>query len=167
MAQRDILEYPDPRLEQRSDEVTEFDDTVRSLVKDLFDTLYATTGIGLCAPQINDRRRVLVLDLSEDASAGQVFINPEILRKSTPGIIEESCMSVPGIKGNVFRATQIRVLAQDASGVRFEKDLSNMEAVCLQHELDHLNGKLFIDRLSWIKRFRIRSTLATRRAHAS
>lgn len=157
-----ILEYPDPRLRMRSEPVDVFDDDVARLVADLFDTLYAHKAIGLSAPQVDDRRRVLVADLSGDESAPQVYINPELLRTARPGIIEESCLSVPGVVGNVVRPTRVRVRAQDQTGAVFERDLDGMDAVCLQHEIDHLDGKLFVDRLSPIRRFLFRATAKSR-----
>ena len=163
MAQRDILEYPDPRLNLPTHPVTAFDDDLGRLIDDLLETLYATKAVGLSAPQINDRRAVLVLDLSDDASAPQVYINPEILAKAAWGLVEESCLSVPGVVGNVVRATEIRVRAQDRTGETFERDLTGMDAVCLQHELDHLAGKLFIERLSIFRRLRIRAAAARAR----
>ena len=163
MAQRDILEYPDPRLNLPTNPVTAFDDDLGQLVDDLLETLYARKGLGLSAPQVNDRRAVLVLDLSGDASAPQVYINPEILAKAAWGLVEESCLSVPGVVGNVVRATEIRVRAQDRTGEIFECDLTGMDAVCVQHEMDHLAGKLFIERLSIFRRLRIRVAAARAR----
>ncbi len=163
MTQRDILEYPDPRLNLPAKPVTQFDEDLGQLVDDLLETLYATKAVGLSAPQVDDQRAVLVLDLSEDASAPQVYINPEILAKAAWGLVEESCLSVPGIVGNVVRATEIRVRAQDRNGETFERDLTGMNAVCLQHEMDHLAGKLFIERLSIFRRLRIRAAAARAR----
>ena len=160
MPQRDILEYPDPRLNLPSNPVTAFDDDLGQLVDDLLETLYARKGIGLSAPQINDRRAVFALDLSGDASAPQVYVNPEILAKAAWGLVEESCLSVPGVVGNVVRATEIRVRAQDRTGETFERDLTGMDAVCVQHEMDHLAGKLFIERLSIFRRLGIRVAAA-------
>ena len=157
MARLEILEYPDPRLQLRSEPVTRFDDELERLIKDLLDTLYANEAIGLSAPQVAELHQVLVIDLSGNASATQIYINPEILSKSAWGLVEESCLSVPGVVGNVFRATALRVRAQDRSGKFFERDLADMHAVCLQHEMDHLAGKLIIDRLSFLRRFRIRA----------
>ncbi len=167
MAQRDILEYPDPRLNLPTNPVTLFDDDLGQLIDDLLETLYATKAVGLSAPQVNDRRAVLVLDLSDDASAPQVYINPEILAKAAWGLVEESCLSVPGIVGNVVRATEIRVRAQDRTGETFERDLAGMDAVCLQHEMDHLAGKLFIERLSIFRRLRIRAAAARARRRSA
>lgn len=163
MAQRDILEYPDLRLNLPSEPVTAFDDDLGQLIDDLLETLHATKAVGLSAPQVNDRRAVLVIDLSEDASAPQVYINPEILAKAAWGLVEESCLSVPGVVGNVVRATEIRVRAQDRTGETFERDLTGMDAVCVQHEMDHLAGKLFIERLSIFRRLRIRVAAARAR----
>ena len=167
MAQRDILEYPDPRLNLPTNPVTLFDDDLGQLIDDLLETLYATKAVGLSAPQVNDRRAVLVLDLSDDASAPQVYINPEILAKAAWGLVEESCLSVPGIVGNVVRATEIRVRAQDRTGETFERDLTGMDTVCLQHEMDHLAGKLFIERLSIFRRLRIRAAAARARRRSA
>ena len=167
MAQRDILEYPDHRLNLPTTPVTAFDDDLGQLIDDLLETLYATKAVGLSAPQVDDRRAVLVLDLSGDASAPQVYINPEILAKAAWGLVEESCLSVPGVVGNVVRATEIRVRAQDRTGETFERDLTGMDAVCLQHEMDHLAGKLFIERLSIFRRLRIRAAAARARRRSA
>ena len=167
MAQRDILEYPDPRLNLPTDPVTVFDGDLGQLIDDLLETLYATKAVGLSAPQVDDRRAVLVLDLSDDASAPQVYVNPEILAKTAWGLVEESCLSVPGVVGNVVRATEIRVKAQDRNGESFERDLTGMDAVCLQHEMDHLAGKLFIERLSIFRRLRIRAAAARARRRSA
>jgi len=160
MAYLPIIEYPDPRLRERSEPVTIFDAELGQLVDDLIETLHATKAIGLSAPQANVFRQVLVTDLSGNASDPQVYINPEILAKSVPGLVEESCLSVPGVVGNVVRATQVRVRAQDRSGKMFESNLEGMHAVCVQHEMDHLVGKLFVDRLSWFRRLRLRASAA-------
>jgi peptide deformylase len=160
MAQLPILEYPDPRLRLRSQPVTAFDTGLARLVDDLFDTLYATTGIALSAPQTGDLRQVLVVDLSRDASDPQVYVNPQLVSSTVPGIVEESCLSVPGVVGNVIRATQVRVRAQDPSGAPIERDLEGMSAVCLQHEMDHFEGKLFIDRLPLARRLQVRAAAA-------
>lgn len=163
MACLSILEYPDPRLRLRSTPVRVFDPDLARLVDDLFETLYSTTGIGLSAPQAGDHRQVLVMDLSGNASAPEVYINPQILTRSVPGLVEESCLSLPGVVGNLVRATRLRVRAHDRSGRVFERDLEGMHAVCLQHEMDHLNGKLFVDRLSLLRRLQAR-VAATARA---
>ncbi len=162
MTIRTILEYPDPRLNLPSQPVTRFDADLNSLVDDLLETLYSTSAIALSAPQIDDRSAVLVIDLSEDRSTPKVYINPQILAKSTWGFVEESCLSVPDIVGNVIRATEVRAQWQDREGRVIEDDLSGMDAVCLQHEMDHLAGKLFIDRLSIFRRLSIRARQAAR-----
>jgi peptide deformylase len=162
MARLPILEYPDPRLRERSQPVTSFDAALGRLVDDLLETLYATTGIGLSAPQAGIHRQVLVMDLSGSASAPAVYVNPEILYSAAPGLVEESCLSVPGVVGNLVRATQVRVRACDRAGQAFERDLEGMYAVCLQHEMDHLAGKLFVDRLSLFRRLRVRAAAAAR-----
>jgi len=156
MARRPILRYPDPRLRERASPVSDFDADLGQLLDDLFETLYSTTGIGLSAVQTGDLRQVLVMDLSGTASEPREYINPEILSTSARGIVEESCLSLPGIVGKVIRATQLRVRARDRTGRLFEEELEGMYAVCLQHEVDHLEGRLFIDRLSWFRRLRIR-----------
>jgi peptide deformylase len=163
MARLQILEYPDPRLRLHSEPVTDFDEGLSQLVDDLIETLHATKAIGLSAPQADVRREILVTDLSEDGSAPQVYINPEILSRSAPGFVEESCLSVPGIVTNVLRHTQVRVRAQDQSGETFERDLQGMDAVVLQHEMDHLVGKLLVDRLSFFRRWRLRAAEKKRR----
>lgn len=152
MARLTILEHPDPRLRLHAEPVTRFDTGLAQLVDDLLETLYASEAIGLCAQQANDLRQVIVMDLSGNASAPQVYINPEILAGSRLGMVEESCLSVPGVSASVARNTQIRVRAQDRAGDYFERDLEGMDAVCLQHEMDHLVGTLFVDRLSWLRR---------------
>ncbi len=163
MARLAILEYPDPRLRVPSKPVTRFDAALSRRIDDLIETLHAAEAIGLSAPQVDDRRQLLVMDLSGDGSAPQVYVNPEILDSSTLGLVEESCVSLPGIVGNVIRPTEVRVRAQDRSGEPFERHLSGMQAVCLQHEMDHLAGKLLVDRLSLLRRLRIRVAAARRR----
>ena len=154
MSQLDVLEYPDPRLRLSSRRVTSFDGNLAGLIDNLFEILQETKAIALSAPQVDDRRAVLVMDLSSDGSAAQAYVNPEILSRSAWGLVEESCLSLPGVVGNVVRATEVRVRAQDRHGNVFERDLVGMEAVCLQHEMDHLVGKLFVDRLSLFQRLR-------------
>lgn len=167
MARRAILEYPDPRLRLQSEPVADFDADLSHLADDLIETLHATGGIGLAAPQVDDRRRVLVMDHSGDASAPRVYVNPVILADAAPGLVEESCLSLPGLVGNVIRATQVRVQAQKRDGTRFEHDLTGMEAVCLQHEIDHLDGRLFLDRLSLLRRLRARMAARSRSLRGS
>lgn len=164
MTIRSILEYPHPRLREQALPVGEFDAGFRLLADDLADTLAAGTGIGLSAPQIDGNLRVLAMDLSEREQAPEIYANPEILSKSAWGLVEESCLSVPGIVGNVWRATKVRARARGRDGELFERTLTGMHAVCLQHEIDHLDGKLFIDRLSIFRRMRLRGELARRAA---
>lgn len=158
-----VLEYPDPRLRLRAREVRTFDPRFATLVDDLFETLYASGGLGLAAPQVGVAEQVLVMDLSGTASAPEVYVNPRILSCGpTQGMVEESCLSLPGITGDVKRALGLRVQAQDRNGQRFERDLENLAAVCLQHEMDHLTGRLFIDHLSMFRRLAIRARAGQR-----
>jgi peptide deformylase len=157
MAAQPILEYPDPTLRETSQPVVAFDDGLSALVDDLFDTLDERGGLGLSAPQLGRLERVLVVHVPDDDEGPKAYVNPEILKSGAPGLVEEGCMSVPGVLGNVVRATRIRIRAQDLQGNPYERDLHGMHAVCIQHEVDHLNGRLFIDRLSWFRRMRIRS----------
>jgi peptide deformylase len=151
-----ILEHPDPRLRLRAEPVGAVDDGVRRLVDDLLETLYGTRGIGLAATQVGVQRQVVVIDVSETRDQPQVFINPEVLAASVPGIVEESCLSVPGVVANVRRATRVRVRHFDREGSLTERTLQMLPAVCLQHEMDHLQGRLLIDRLPWLTRLRLR-----------
>lgn len=167
MALLAILEYPDPRLRLTAQPVVVFDASLARLVDDLCETLRASKGIGLAAPQTGDRRQVLVIDLSGGEAEPEIYINPEILARTAPGLVEESCLSVPGVVGNVVRATQVRVRARDRSGETFERDLEGMPAVCLQHEMDHLVGKLFVDRLPLLRRLRFRYAASRARAKAA
>ena len=153
MAARSILAHPDPRLRAHGRAVTAFDADLAGLASDLTETMRAHGIIGLSAHQLGDDRRVCVIDPAGDGAGVDVFINPEILARWRTAIVEERCQSLPGIKGKVFRATRLRVRAQDLSGTEFVRDLEDMAAVALQHELDHLDGKLFIDRLNPLRRF--------------
>ena len=162
MAILEILEYPDPRLRQPSLPVEDFDDGIGELVDNLVETLHASSAIGLSAPQVDARRQILVMDYSPDRTRPEVFINPRILKRGRFGIVQESCLSVPGIVTNVLRATWIKVRAFDRDGARFERELSGMPAVCLQHEMDHFDGKLLVDRLWWWKRRRIEARARAR-----
>ena len=163
MALLEILEYPDPRLRTRAQAITVFDATLVQRVKDMFETMYAAPGIGLAATQVNVHQRLLVMDVSQDRSAPMVFINPEILERQAVGVMEEGCLSVPNYFDNVERAQHVKVRAQDQHGIMFERELSGLEAVCLQHEMDHLDGKLFVDYLSALKRDRVRRKLEKER----
>ena len=159
MALLSILEYPDPRLRTRAKPVTEFDASVQQLIDDMFETMYAAPGIGLAASQVNVHQRLIVIDVSAEKTEPLVFINPQILAREGLGMVEEGCLSVPGIFDDVERAVKVRVRAYDRNGQEFERDLDDMLAVCLQHEMDHLEGKLFVDYLSDLKRDRIRKKL--------
>jgi peptide deformylase len=159
MALLPILEYPDPRLRTKAAPVTVFDAALKQRIDDLFATMYAAPGIGLAATQVDWHYRLIVIDLSKEQDQREVFINPRILSREGQATGEEGCLSVPGIYDDVPRAARVRVSAQDADGRTFERDLDGMLAVCLQHEMDHLDGKLFVDYLSELKRQRIRKKL--------
>ncbi|CAG0944647.1 Peptide deformylase [Gammaproteobacteria bacterium] len=160
MALLKILEYPDPRLRTRAAAVPVVDDKIRRLVADMLETMYAAPGVGLAATQVDVHLRVLVLDISEDRKQPMALINPEILEREDIGTGEEGCLSVPGVTESVSRARRIRVRALDARGKALEFDADGLLAVCIQHEMDHLEGKLFVDYLSELKRQRIRKKLA-------
>jgi len=152
MAKLEILEIPDTRLRTVARPVVSFDDDLRQLVDDMIETMYDAQGIGLAATQVNIHQRLLVLDVSESQDSPRVYINPEILDSEGTETCEEGCLSVPGIYADVTRAEKIRVAARDRNGDVFEESLDGMHAVCLQHEIDHLDGKVFIDYLSPLKR---------------
>lgn len=156
MATLQILEYPDPRLRKQAVPVETVDKEIRRLVKDMLETMYAAPGIGLAATQVNMHKRVLVLDVSEGKDDPQCFINPVILEQEGSEICEEGCLSVPEFTANVERAEKIKVQALDRRGVSFQLDADGLLAVCIQHEMDHLEGKLFIDYLSELKRQRLK-----------
>jgi peptide deformylase len=158
-----ILEYPDERLRIIAKPVTQFDAGLLRLIDDILETMYATGGIGLAATQVDVHLQVVVLDVSGSASQPQVFINPRILRRADIGWVEEGCLSLPGVYENVRRATRVRVRTHDSAGAVQERDLEGMAAVCLQHEMDHLQGKLFLDLLSFFKRRRVVKRLNTER----
>jgi len=159
MATLAILEYPDPRLRTKAAPVTVFDAALKKQVADMFETMYAAPGIGLAATQVDWHHRLLVIDVTEEKNQPLVFINPEFLSREGAASGEEGCLSVPGIYDDVPRAERVRVRAQDVDGATFERDLDGMLAVCVQHEMDHLDGKLFVDYLSEMKRQRIRKKL--------
>jgi peptide deformylase len=159
MARLTILEYPDPRLRTRAVPVTRFDAALGKLVDDMFETMYAAPGIGLAATQVDVHERLIVMDVSKEQNAPLVFINPEIIARDGVEVTEEGCLSVPGIYDEVERADRVTVRALDRKGKPFERELDGIAAVCLQHEMDHLAGKLFVDYLSELKRERIRKKL--------
>jgi peptide deformylase len=164
MAKLTILEYPDPRLRTKAQPVAVVDDVIRQLVDDLLETMYASKGIGLAATQVDVHQRVLVTDVSSDRSEPLVFINAQIIEREGATEAEEGCLSVPGIYDTLrTRSEKIRVRALDREGRPFELDADGLLAVCLQHELDHLDGKLFVDYLSELKRNRIRKKLEKER----
>ncbi len=160
MAILPILIHPDPRLQRQAQPVAQVDEGIRRLVADMAETMYAAPGVGLAATQVDVLRQVVVIDVSEDKSKLQAFINPQILEAEGECEGEEGCLSVPGVYDNVLRAERVRVRALGLDGEAFEVEAEGMLAVCLQHEIDHLQGKLFVDYLSRLKRERIRTKLA-------
>ncbi len=163
MALRTILEYPDPRLRTRAQPVTQFDAELEKLIDDMFETMYAAPGIGLAATQVDVHKRVIVIDVSKDHDQPLVFVNPELLSREGEEVSEEGCLSVPENFAEVKRAAKVRVRAQGRNGQVFERDYDDVLAVCIQHEIDHLDGKLFVDYLSDLKRERIRKKLEKER----
>ncbi len=160
MAKLTILEYPDPRLRTKAAPIVRVDDGLRRLIDDMLETMYAAPGIGLAATQVNVHRRLLVADVSADHNRPLVFINPEIIEREGSTEAEEGCLSVPGIFDKLnSRAARVVVRALDRDGQAFEMEADGLLAVCLQHEIDHLDGKLFVDYLSELKRTRIRKKL--------
>lgn len=166
MALREILEFPDPRLRTVARPVEAFDPELAALVDDLFETMYAEKGIGLAATQVDQHLRVLVMDTSDGRDRPRAFVNPEIVARDGIQVYEEGCLSVPGIYAKVERAEEIRVRACNPDGSEFEVELDGLEAVCLQHEMDHLEGKLFVDYLSPLKRQMVRKRLEKARRQA-
>jgi peptide deformylase len=162
MAKLDILEFPDPRLRTRARalEAADFTPALQTLIDDMFETMYAAPGIGLAATQVDRHLRFMVMDVSEDRSAPRVFINPEILARDGEQVYQEGCLSVPGIFADVTRADRITVRALDRQGQPFELKADGLLAVCIQHEMDHLDGKVFVDYLSPLKREMVRKKLA-------
>jgi peptide deformylase len=159
MTRLTILEYPDPRLRTRAVPVDAVDGRLRDLIDDMLETMYAAKGIGLAATQVDVHRRLLVADVSEAHDEPRVFINPEILSRDGTETSQEGCLSVPGYYDDIERAAHVRVRALDRDGKTFESDLEGLLAVCLQHEIDHLDGKLFVDYLSEMKRQRVRKKI--------
>ena len=159
MAILELLYYPDEKLHQASSPVTEFNDELKKLVTDMFETMYADEGIGLAAPQINVFKRIVVIDVVNERKHEDqlVLINPEFISKEGTTGIDEGCLSVTGLRGKVERAEKVTVKAQNLNGEFFEINADGLLAICLQHEIDHLNGKLFIDYLSPLKRNMYRS----------
>ena len=167
MPRLEILEFPDPRLRQRAKPVAVVDDAIRRLADDMLETMYQAPGVGLAATQVNVHQRVVVIDVSEDQSQPLVFINPEIsVLDDAQCEYDEGCLSVPGFYETVVRPEHIRVKALDRDGNAFEITPSGLLAVCIQHEVDHLNGKLFVDHISSLKRDRIRKKLEKKHREA-
>jgi len=156
---RQILHYPDPRLRRKAEPVTAVTDEVRSLIADMAETMYDAPGVGLAAIQIGVAQRVIVIDVSETRDQLEVFVNPEILHAEGKQVLEEGCLSVPGIFESVARAEHVRVRALDRDGKPFEIEATGFLATCIQHEIDHLDGKVFVDHLSRLKQQRIRKKL--------
>ena len=159
MAILDILRFPDPRLRISAKPVKNVDSKITGLVDDMFETMYAAPGIGLAATQVNVPLQVIVIDISETHDQPMVFINPEIINVDGEEEMEEGCLSVPGVFDKVTRAEKVRVRALNRDGEQFETDYDGLLAICVQHEMDHLKGKLFVDYLSNLKRQRIRKKL--------
>lgn len=159
MAILNILEFPDPRLRKKALPIEVVDDQLRRFIDDMFETMYAAPGIGLAATQVDVHRRLLVTDVSAEKNDPHVLINPEIIERDGVAVSEEGCLSVPGYYEEVERAEHIRVRYLDRNGTAQEEDLEGLLAICVQHEMDHLMGKLFVDYLSEAKRQRIRKRL--------
>lgn len=164
MAILPILVYPDDRLHTVAAPVVTVNDKIRILINDMAETMYAAPGIGLAATQVNVHKRIIVMDLSDTHDALQVFINPEIVSRSGDAECEEGCLSVPGIFETVRRAAQVTVRALDRNGHPFTLEAEGLLAVCVQHEIDHLDGKVFVEYLSRLKRSRITQKLEKQRA---
>lgn len=167
MAKLNILEFPDPRLKTVAKAVENFDAELKKLLEDMIETMYSANGIGLAATQVNVHKRLLVLDISEDQDQLQVYINPRILSASGEQNCEEGCLSVPGVYASIKRAENVTVKAQDIDGKFFEEQLEGLHAVCIQHEMDHLVGRLFVDYLSPLRRNMVRKKLEKQRKVAA
>lgn len=152
MAILNILEYPDPRLRNQAQKVTVFDEALAQLGRDMLETMYASSGIGLASIQVNEPRRVFVMDISENGDAPLVLVNPRILEKRGEQVYQEGCLSFPGIYADVKRAGWIHAEYEDVEGHTHQREIDGLEAVCIQHEIDHLDGKVFVDYLSPLKR---------------
>ncbi|MGC3962919.1 MAG: peptide deformylase [Rhodocyclaceae bacterium] len=162
MALLPILHYPDERLHKRAKPVAVVDERIRTLVANMAETMYAAPGIGLAATQVNVHERVVVIDISEDKTGLRAFINPEIIERRGEQTCEEGCLSVPGIYDTVTRSEWVKVRALNEKGESFELETDGLLAVCIQHEIDHLDGKVFVEYLSLLKQGRIKTKLAKR-----
>jgi peptide deformylase len=167
MSKLNILEFPDPRLTTVASDVEIFDETLKELIENMIETMYSANGIGLAATQVNVHKRLLVLDVSENQDQPKVYINPELLERDGEQVHEEGCLSVPGIYANVKRAENITIKARNSEGNFFEEQLEGLHAVCIQHEMDHLIGRLFVDYLSPLKRNMVRKKLEKQRKVAA
>jgi peptide deformylase len=168
MALLNILHFPDKRLRTKASEISSVDDTLRQFIDDMFETMYAAPGIGLAATQVDFHKRLLVLDVSEESNQPLCFINPHITYQEGIEVMQEGCLSVPGFYEDIQRAEQITVNALDRNGKNFELTTDGLLAVCIQHEIDHLDGKLFVDYLSPLKRNRIKKKIEkAEREHAA
>ncbi|WP_158880863.1 peptide deformylase [Rhodanobacter sp. L36] len=162
-----ILEFPDARLRTRAEPVRAFDADLKQFVADLFETMYVANGVGLAATQVNVHQRVLVADMSEDRKHALALINPQILEKEGSQVYQEGCLSFPGLYADVTRALKVKVKAQDVQGNEFVIDVDGPLAVCIQHEMDHLDGKVFVDYLSSLKRALLLKRLDKQRKQAA
>lgn len=168
MALLNIIEYPDPRLKTVARPVTRFDQRLRTLIEDMAQTMYAAPGVGLAATQVNVHERLLVVDISETKDNLRVFINPEIVWSSEETVeCEEGCLSVPGVYDAVTRPAKVRIRAQQPNGSEHEVECDGLLAVCVQHEMDHLDGKVFVEYLSALKQSRIKTRMKKRKVKAA
>jgi len=166
MAILKIVHYPDPRLRIKAQPVAVVDDQIRALIDDMFETMYQAPGVGLAAPQLDVQSRIIVVDVSDERNQPHSFINPEILSHTGSHQMEEGCLSIPGVYEPVTRPAKIRVRALDRNGEPFEMEAGGLLATCIQHEVDHLEGKLFIDYLSELKRSRVKKKMEKTRRQA-
>jgi peptide deformylase len=167
MAILEILQYPDPRLTLPAQRVEKIDASIRKLVDDMAETMYAAPGVGLAATQVDRHLQVVIIDVSDDRSDLRVFINPEVTRREGVATNQEGCLSVPGIYDNVERAESVTVTALDRNGSRFTLNASGLLATCIQHEMDHIEGRIFVELLSDLKQNRIRTKLKKRQRKAA
>lgn len=167
MSVLNILNFPDPRLRIKAKPVEQFDDALRRLIADMFETMYQAPGVGLAATQVDVHQRLLVADVSEDQNAPHVFVNPRILARDGVSVMDEGCLSFPTIYEKVERAACVTVAAHNGEGKAFTLEAEGLLAVCIQHEIDHLDGKLFVDYISELKRGRIRKKMLKIQRQAS